>query len=65
MTATRKPAHISARKMAGRRNSRIWHSRQRQPDPWYATPAGQCRSLDPSSAEFAEIAARYATEARQ
>jgi hypothetical protein len=55
----KRPAHISARKMAGRRNSRIWHSRQREPDPWYATPASPCRTLDRDSPEFAEIAARY------
>jgi hypothetical protein len=53
---------LSARKAAGRRNSRIWHQRQNEPLKWYATPASPVRVIEPGSPEWEEIAARYLGE---
>jgi hypothetical protein len=50
---------LSARKAAGRRNSRIWHARNNEPHKWYATPASPVRTIEPGSPEWAEISARY------
>jgi hypothetical protein len=58
-TTAKKPTHYSARKAAGRRNSRIWHRSQKQPEAWFSTPASPVRVIEPGSPEWNEIAERY------
>jgi hypothetical protein len=59
MTTAKKPMHVSARKMAGRMNSRRWHAKPKEPDQWFGTPASPVRSITRDDPEWYEIAQRY------